>query len=367
MVTGGWSGYEILGDTEAFVVSQNQSAITARCRVLPSGHTQNMHALDEATGSLLTLNTIKTPIICGGTIEQKGNDNCYFLHHNRSSGLFQPEPVKKKMSRSRRGAASVSLHDGTLLWITGGLGLSSIVTNTSEWINISTDTRTFEEGIPLPRPMFFHCLAMPDNMTALLYGGLENDAASIEEKALQTDTWLSEKCNIQKKCQWTRSAPMTLKRYASGCGVIREDITASSTSGSGIVIVAAGGTTLGDLVTNRVELYKDGAWVEGPQLPVAVSGPASAGTEDRSMLFLAGGIATDSLESEAASTLTTSSSVFALRCVRAICEWIKQDIELVFARFSPVAIVVPPSKPDVTFISECQCLQTNLFIIFKNT
>ncbi len=354
IVTGGWSGYQILGDTEIFVesLSNKTSSRLARCRSRQNP-TQTMHALNEATGQLLRI-TNQTenstsfnyiPVICGGRTAKKDSEVCY----NLDGDLLQPR-LFAQMATARRSAASVAIFNATTLWITGGIGLSSIVTDTSEWINVSKEMSTnttgkFSKGPSLPKPMFSHCLEFFNGESAILFGGLQVDQKPILETWILDNLTDLSMMDRRNKNQWTMVAAMEFERYAMSCGVVRQDV--SDDNNPGIFVVAAGGIDQKNQITNVVELFQvnDGwrkkstsrLWTGGPNLPINLAKAASAATEDRSMLFMAGGIEDHHL--------APSSIILAVGCWDGLCEWIKYNTELIHARVSSVAFVFSSEIP----------------------
>ena len=319
-----------------------------------------MHALSEATGQLLNIpshsGTDNVPIICGGTSGKKDSDECFRL----DQGFFKPKLVGT-MTRPRLGASSVTLFNGTTLWVTGGLSFSSIATDTTEWINLADNGQgTFYEGIPLPRPVSHHCLEMVDSETALLFGGVEGMSELDSDPVALTlrETWTLKSPPIKDRQKWSQMPRMPLRRYAMSCGVIKEDIAGSNFNGSNIkvVVVAAGGFQSHGEITDRVELYRvdQGQWQDGPRLPMPLARTSSTTSTDQTMLFVAGGITYADLNHDCydwhSAETTISPTIFALRTARTsgLLTWIEFDLDLVFPRMSSVTMLLPPAFPEKT-------------------
>ncbi len=344
-----------IGDTETFVVPafyNNNTQNIVRCQP-PPHQTQSMYALSSASGGLLKVeNSGFMPIVCGGSMFGKEDrDKCYHLDKEQSG----VSSVVGHMRERRQGAASVSILNGTALWVTGGsYGYTS--DTTSEWIDVSmalsalstdkTTVGTLSEGPGLPASLAYHCLEMISSKTVLIYGGTDWH----ESKFLAT-AWSMD--NLDQTIGdhfWIPRAPMSLGRFRHMCGVIRDDIGSNST---GRFVVAAGGADAPASITNRVELLHiddsvSESWQEGPPLPINLLGAASATTDDQAILFVAGGAFAyeDFLDANSFSVndnFFESKAIFSLRCLASFCWWERESTELIFTRIQGVALIMPPT------------------------
>ncbi len=355
MVTTGWNGFYEIGNTETFVVpatyAYSQQSLSI-CQPLPH-QTQTMHALSMATGGLLKANSKLSnqhlPVVCGGSRNHEPNEKCYLL--DDSSGSYLPTVIGV-MTEMREGAASVTILDGNILWVTGGE--FAVVSETTEWINSSmAETGSAEaliKGIPLPMPMSYHCLEMINGNAAILYGG-NPGFGELGYHSTFTISDLNELPTMEKH-QWTPRAPMSIGRMKHSCGVIREDI--SDRTNSRKYVVAAGGADHPDDIRYSVELLsidEDSAgnitvsdfWQEGPRMPQSLVGGASATTPDQTTLFVVGGM----LFSEP--YYQDLSEIFTFRCAIGECWWRTDSAtELIVGRTHPVAMIIPPTNQNFT-------------------
>ncbi len=343
LLTTGWNGNYELGNTENYVLQPSEETnMLSRCQLLPNAG-QNMYALNKATGGVLRVQDQHLPIVCGGDGPIDYNDKCYHIQ----GGDFSMPTTVGKMRENRKGAASVAIFDGTTLWVTGG-EFATKASDTTELIHVSMvasskedNPPTLLQGIPLPQEMAYHCLEMINSKAAILYGGsdwiLNNPGY---HQAWTIDNLVDPDLLMQNS--WTTRATMKYGHYKHGCGVIKSD------GEGGKFVVAAGGIDKEDMSTSYVEFLKieedsfgnvtvNDAWEEGPPLPKALEGSASATTEDQTILILAGGRSkTPDIE--------YSLNTYSLRCSRGFCWWTSLDTELLFNRINGIALFVPPAN-----------------------
>ncbi len=372
IVTTGWKENYEVGDTETFAVPTNHTNHNLdidRCQVLTS-QTQTMHALSSATGGLLKVTkpdgsaTTYMPIVCGGNqFSNEDTEKCYYLHGQQ----FKRSTIVGIMSKKRRGAASISILNGNVLWVTGGsYGVSSdtttefldlsLVQSSLSSANSNKTIGTLSEGPPLPTAMAYHCLGRVSSKTAIIYGGTDWYETSAFDTAWSTDNL----DNTTDDRMWMPRAPMALGRFKHSCGVLKNGI---GTTGN--FAVAAGGNKGPELVTRRVELLKidvidaDGggemvvfseSWEDGPIMPTTLLGAASATTEDQEILFVAGGavaydIMIDISDYSVSDYILESKAIHSLRCAEGFCWWETADTELFFPRTLGVALIIPPAIP----------------------
>ncbi len=386
MVTTGANYYYELGDTEAYVVPSleqlyvNDEMNLARCQTLPY-QTQSMYPIQEATGGVLAVesppgppgNTTNSkqmlylPIVCGGFRNEMFNGNCYHVDHKGSSTLPTVVGVLKEM---RIGAASIVILNGTTLWVTGGRHGGD--TATTEWLNVSmalsTLTGTIDspaslsQGIPLPRPMSFHCLEKINRDTAILYGGFTAHGELWYKTTWTIDNLDHIDMNVTEgdiNQMWTTRADMLNPRFYHCCGVIKVP-HGGSTNWTRKYVVAAGGQSLNaDAILDTVELleikeYHDqgglefaDVWKQGPAMPRPLTDAASVTSPDQSILFVTGGYEGEDYLSQG----RPSNSIYGLRCAFAKCWWTIQKLEMEFTRLVGVAMMTPPQIKEGKYLT----------------
>ncbi len=286
--------------------------------------------------------TIPTPVICGGlNYNDMATKECFRLGHN--------QPLASMMTE-RFGPASVSIRNGTALWITGGRSVDNEFLDSTEWLNVSDNadntSLTASEGVRMPYKLTFHCLVMIDNSLAIIYGG-KNDQNYYDF------SWTLDLDN--PGLGWTQQASMAHARSEMGCGVIKD---VSDPFGRK-VLVAVAGEFPDKSKTNEVELLQvvnnvlGSEWEPGPKLPVSLEGAASTTTADQTLLLLAGGQLLSGFY---------SSSIFLFQCFGMICEWKRQCQELRTFRRSLVAFTFPATAnqndqskiTNITMFDECK-------------
>ena len=371
LVTTGFNDYHAIGDTEAYVLVSSTFAddqhSLIRCKPLPD-QPQSMYALEHATGAVLRGHQppfVYMPIVCGGlTNEGTPNYNCY----NLVGGGYNIPTVAGTMTEGREGAASISLLDATMLWVTGGISVG--VTDTTEWLDVSKvesnngldNNSILSQGIPLPMPMAFHCLERISDKTVILYGGTEHiSKMNGFDSAWTLKVGEDFKSNDDSSQSWTPRASMNHARCQHNCGVIKIVPNEGTTSITKLV-VAAGGLVEGDNSgSNIVELlqieeategsgqitYSD-SWELGPSMPKTVWAASSVTTKDQTILFVAGG-QYRLLDNE------RSKDIYMFRCLSAnYCWWTKEDVTLSFERIHSVSLITPPrEQANEAEVTEC--------------
>ncbi len=290
-----------------------------------------------ATGGVLELHhdenseTMPTPVYCGGTnLENFITKDCFRLD--------QRQPLGAMLTR-RLGAASVSTHNGTVLWVTGGLSDSEsdhdISSDSTEQLTVSADGQslTASESIQLPRALSLHCLVLLNKNLALLIGGL--GSLSPEGQLQVSDRSWSIDTN-SFSLGWTERSSLMNAREKHVCGVIRD---ISHPKAKEIVMVAGGALHAPSLTaTNSVELLEaenndvSGQWQIGPSLPEALLDASSATTSDQKFLYVVGGQKID---------FDISISIYLFYCDDSICEWNRLCTELSVGTYISLAFTLP--------------------------
>ncbi len=303
--------------SDAFTID-NKDARLEICELPPVYFPES---LSYGTGGLLALDSDDmSAVICGGIdTDSLPIDKCFRLGYD--------QPVAS-LRTGRAGPASVVLRNGTVLWVTGGYSLDYGDLDTSDWIEVSPGSTTLKttEGVKLPRPMSRHCLEKIDENFSILYGGYEmsHDHPQIDS------SWIFNLDNTS----WIQEASMTTARSAHICGVLR-DMTDPGTKH----VIAAGGKTWPDIVTDNVELLRinhkmiGSHWQQGQTLPVGLYRAASTTSINQTVLYVAGGITLNQAASYA---------ILTLRCSGLVCEWRTQCFALQSPRISSVAFIFPP-------------------------
>ena len=349
VLTTGEARYETdLGDTDTFVIppwTSNQGTKLDRC-IPPPYQTQSMFAMSHATGGVVTVQDLDggqqqstvVPMVCGGrNSDLTGNHNCYQL--NILDGWAMPKVVGK-LQESRVNAASVTVFNGTTLWVTGGkASTTNKIYDTTELICPGKNaTSSSEEGIQLPTEMYGHCLEVINSHIAIVYGGSEDSSrAWTIDEFINLDNYSPS----NNRSWWVEVAPMAIPRYFHVCGVIQEDILNKTNNNK--YVVAAGGVGTGDTV-ELLRVDEDGgvaeSWDSGPKMPQGTEKSASAVSKDQSVMFVAGGwlnwhheVLQQFLE-----------SIYSLRCANGgVCWWTVEGTKLLVERHSAVALFIPPT------------------------
>ena len=264
-----------------------------------------------------------------GTI---GNTNCYkFVSSSQPASYF---------SSTRLASNIVAVNDGEALWVNGGAN-SQAATDLIQY-NMNQIDYTSSHSFPdLPwGDIRNHCLQILDSNKVVLYGG-----------NLNRETWhidLNRYAN--SNLGWIKSpnAELANKRVGLSCGVLRTDDKYE-------IVVAAGGTSPPIVPTmDYVELLKvqDGelihaSWETGPSLPMALAFAASATTQNRAQMFVAGGEAYNLLQKKDWSCgqgKCQMDTIVSLKCSSVMdCNWTTHtEVQLSSPRSRLVAFVIPP-------------------------
>ena len=292
-------------------------------------------------------------VVCGGSWNSQENDKCYQLkttlllgaHQGQEDDSMNGPTVVKVMKERRQGAASVTIANGTALWVTGGQsGIAETPTESTELVDLSMSTDSSlslsGEGVSMPVPLAYHCLQVANAKTVLLVGGLQNGKEEPTNSAWTVD--IDSITEISLTGGWTPQASMKLGRYRHSCGVLKQDMSNSSSKGKFIVVV--GGIAWPDYVKKEAEtvellrLNDDDEFAErwewGPPLPDYLVDASSATTNDHNVLFVVGGN----------SVVSSSMFIYSFRCALSFCWWSKEDAELLFPRSNGIAMIIPPAS-----------------------
>ena len=384
VVTTGYDGFYMIGDTETFVFpaafSSNHDGQLVACRQpLQQDQTQTMHALSGSTGGVLTSRgedgqAIVIPILCGGDALLGANDKCYQLQGDGRKGSEFFVPTVVGVLRERRAeAASVVIFNGTTLWITGG----TFSPHTTEWINVSMLQPTHHvngtvqpsqllPGIDLPTGLEFHCLEAVNGDMVILNGGLDSSDVGAPHQALtwtmdinRNDPLLLNSSKMNYGTEWTPRASMKQVRVSHSCGVVK-DTGGESSHLIRKYVVAAGGEIgwrqnheLTDAVellavdedVETKELHFSESWEPGPRLKNPLAAASSATNEDQTLLFVAGGVAFYSPYHE-------PPLIFSFKCAFGFCWWTLYSTLISIPRTHGVAFILPPATTTVT--TECK-------------
>lgn len=193
-------------------------------------------SISEAVGGVLN----DQILVCGGiTSPFTYHDDCYSLDSTRKEWVTRPS-----MKHVRIKAASVVIN-GTL-WVTGGQTDREWTATTeylqdNEWI----------AGPPLPTPLLNHCMALLDNETVLISGGLQRDFHPNKSRR----SWLFHWSNKT----FEETALLVNQRFAHACASLE------LANGTRAVAVVAGQSDQNYVEFSKpdlrcMELYFDGHW-----------------------------------------------------------------------------------------------------------
>ncbi len=294
-----------------------------------------------ATGGALELHhdqnsePIPTPVYCGGINQENFKTKDCFR-------LDQHQPLGTMLVR-RMEAASVSIHNGTVLWVTGGLSdiesHHEVTSDSTEQLTVSADGQslTSSESIPLPRALRSHCLVLLNNNLALLIGGFLGSLSPEWQFQVSDRSWSIDIDSFS--LGWTERSSLTNARQKHVCGVIRD---ISHPKAKKIVMVAGGALDDTLTPTNSVELLQadnddvSSQWQIGPSLPITLLDASSATTSDQKFLYVVGG-----REIELQQDQDPSTSIFMFYCDDSICEWKRLCMELSFGTHLSLALTLP--------------------------
>ena len=187
----------------------------------------------------------KYALICGGYINETIiTDTCFSVVEDL------PEP-RIKLLFPRAFAASVALHNNSVLWVTGGIVLNGRAHQSTELLNISLGQST--PGPLLPMPLHSHCTVQINEFQVLLIGGM-NEEMKAQNSTFLYDFHLNE---------WTQGPDLITARYGHVCGLVYDRKNEP-------ILVVAGGLNPLAKVSTSLELLKLKSakeWIEGPGLP----------------------------------------------------------------------------------------------------
>ena len=281
----------------------------------------------KATGAFVrqsTKDSTYRALVCGGEDNSFSQYDCFRISPKGFAGVTAKSG---NLGVPRQGAASVTLNDGTELWVTGGIdryGSTEIIDAANGYSNTHIHNRP-----TLPKELAFHCLKQLQIVNkVILYGGEDTHSST----PLIQDSWTTD-----LDTDWIWTGMMSAPRKLHACGVLRAN------DGSDIV-VAAGGLDVDNKVLDSVDLLLIEAvnghfdsWILGPRMPLTLCDAASATTSDQKRLFVVGG--TISYE-----PFEQSLFVFNFACNQENndCKWAKNNLELWLGRSSGVAMMLPP-------------------------
>ncbi len=178
-------------------------------------HENYPEPVHSATGGLLNKTT---PVICGGGINNwpPFSSLCYTLTEppdpaaNDTDLPEDPEPVAV-MSQARWGAASIVIHDGNTLWVTGGTNGRNDLSST-EFITLTDGSGP---GPDLPVPVRSHCLVELDADRIMLIGGVSSSGGETRSKG----TWIFHMNTLE----WTMGPDLRIGRRYHSCGIVRDE------------------------------------------------------------------------------------------------------------------------------------------------
>ncbi len=281
-----------------------------------------------STGGVMGFDSDFSIVICGITTMK--DYSCFMLDDSpdghMSSALGSP----------RVAAASLTIDNGTTLWLTGGNDTAA--QETSIFLKLAEDGNGFtsEEKDLSHGAIKHHCLERVDSATAILIGGQDQFGIPLDYSYLiSTDTTV-----------WNKNAGRaTLKkgRARHSCGVLKDPFYPERK----IAIVAGGKTTVDDfsvviLSVETLEIFgndlpsHDWSYAES-NLPMAISDAASVTSVDQQSMFVIGGIASDG---------STQDSVYRLHFSRIELKGAWETIEHAFkglnSKAGGLAMVLPP-------------------------
>jgi hypothetical protein len=253
------------------------------------------------------------PLVCGGN---PLTNECHYLEN----GNWLPFSFMNNAKQYAAVSQSPFVDGVSTLFVTGGSnGTGSVnATSLSEVLN----ERKWENSLPLPVPLLFHCMVLLNSTTIVVIGGSNKDNQS-------QNTYL---LNSEHET-WAEGPMLNKARHAMSCGRIRKSSQSHQYS-----IIAAGGWDGNYMST--VEIYDEetGKWRFGPELPISLC--CGALIEDPvGGIVLVGGENRDDLYHD---------SVYRLSHAGPDAEWVKMPQKLKTGRNRHVAFLV---SDDVTTCS----------------
>ena len=196
-------------------------------------------------GAIVTVADDKI-LACGGFPFQA---NCYQLDITDSIATWTQ---LEGLPSPRYATASVETPFG--FWVTGGRAQAAILDETVVYFNSQ-----WQVGPALQQELYSHCVADMDNDNYLFIGGCTKFDCPIKSVASYHMK------NIQQG-EWKDQNPMSEGRYAFGCSKYF-DITDNKNK-----IIVAGGYGTNQHLLKSVEIFSDGVWTQGTDLPEALTG-----------------------------------------------------------------------------------------------
>ncbi len=285
--------------------------------------------LQNARGGLLKVNnpndqvdqeTEYDVIICGGEHGQLKLDTCF--------SLVDQSTTIARYSFERHLPAVAVVADGTALWVAGGSDETKKFDLIQRTI-FGNFTLTNDDSLTSHVFSLTHtCLQiLESNNYAVLYGGFRNDSNLDQSWMLTTSN------------NWATVKGEFPKRVGHMCGVLKGFSEYE-------VVVSAGGKNSQGRIQDSVHLLKvyDGNmmkvhWESGPKLPIKLASAATATTQDRRHMFVAGG---ETESDDSPSHEEGTRSIFALTC-QPNCQWTEHgEVSLFPGRSRSLAFILPP-------------------------
>ncbi len=300
--------------------------------------------LYTAKGGVLSHKQKTIPLLCGGyysTYGDPANQFCYIPGGNYNENVTT-------LQEMRAYAASLTINNGETLWITGGyyeeeFGYRRFYTHdTTEFINVKEDqagslTFTVTPGPDLPVEVYDHCLVQFDENTVFLMGGVKNQRILGDDYYTTfSETWVGFNMTSDS-IDWLFWQHLSTERQAPACGMIKDS------SISAWILIAAGGYTGSDIVTNSVDIVfmitdnnDPQIFHAGPVLPTKLNEAETIVTPDSTKLLVIGG------EISYYPNAAQSQNILQFQCWNLDCSWQKLDQELAEPKSRGVALLLPP-------------------------
>ncbi len=236
MVGGGRTNAGITDDVE-IIDLETSSTICQNVEKFPT-------AFYGAIGGLAVDNK---PLICGGNLL---SNECHYLEKGNWLLFSFMNNVKLYAAVSQ----SPFVDGVSSLFVTGGSNGTEVagynVTNVSEDLK----ERSWENTLPLPVPLFFHCMVLLNSTTVMVIGGSSETDLGPQRKSFLFNS---------EHETWTEGPMLNKARLSMSCGRIRKNSQSHQYS-----IIAAGGWD--GTTKSTVEIYDEetGKWRLGPELPI---------------------------------------------------------------------------------------------------
>ncbi len=337
------------GETAVFSITGSGSLQSCPINSLP------YLSLKSASGGLLkseSANNVYFPVTCGSPSFCSATMDCYDM----TSGKAIVSDVMFRQS-----SASVSIYNGTALWLTGGKSCFVCFINlwveweyvkSTELIRLSGDNKASSEPWwDLPMEMGYHCLqTIDDGGKVVLFGGLTDWSYDYSEVIYNSYVADLNSNHEEGDNVWLEIDSLNERRASHACGVMRLGQNNMSTE----IVVAAGGRKVyidfyanegGISSIDTVEFLaihqgniEQARWEYGPKLPTTLSRAASATTKSGTSLYIAGGLISEQDK-------IPSMLVLRLHCIGdtvSSCSWTKDTFELWHEMSASVAMIIPP-------------------------